>query len=178
MNYFYNIEDLIFDCIDFATTHEDHAVVICGYETALEIVNSALKYTDFELKEFDSESIALPFIIDFYYDNEYNDHELWVVSAINNKGRYMAPVSDHVLISTEYVAGFKADHPDTKFIEFKYGPQENEKDYAICLHENGKGFCFCRALPDGEYTFSYQGNKELTEEDIYNILKEYGKVLD
>ena len=39
MNYFYNIEDLIFDCIDFATTHEGHAVVICGYETALEIVN-------------------------------------------------------------------------------------------------------------------------------------------
>ena len=174
MKYFYNIEEIVFDCLKYVDKTLGHVVIICNYEMAIGLVNEVVKYTDFVLKEFENGSNCEgPFIVDMYSDNE-----LWVLSALNGSGKYLAPDCDHIFIAGDFAAGFKAQWPDVDFTEFRMGEPE-ETDYCICMNADEKGFCFCRNLSDGHsYQLVYKGNEKLTERDAYNIVSDYGYLED
>ena len=172
MKYFYDVGDIVTDCLKHIDEAKDHAVVVCNYEMVLDFVNEILKNTDLVLKEFDTETDCEgPFIVDIWYDGE-----LYILGALTSKGKYFNPSCDYILVSNEYADGFKKDWPDANFIEFKCGMEEPD-DYVICMNEDNKGFCSCRELPDGMGTtqFVYRGTEKLTNNDVHRILWEYGK---
>lgn len=172
MNYYYNISDIVYDCIDYVeTVEDDSAAVICEYEVALEIINYVLKNTPYTLGNCIIEDDGLPVMVDFYPDG------IMVSSAYDIRThKFLGGFCGHILVDTIIAKDYLVDHPDDKIIEFMCGDLGYGDDYAICMHEDNKGFCFCKTTKDGEYTFSYQTNKVLKPDDVYDILKSYGKV--
>ncbi len=162
------IKDLAMDCISLITDNDEFGSIVCDYETANELVNYIIKNTDYTLVECVMDG-SEPVTVDIFGDKEVS-----VFPIINDKGKYMSACSDYCMIAREFADAYAEDNPNDSFITFVVTDrEENSTDWTVCVHEDKKGFCYCRTTKYGDFSFSYRGNEVLTDNDIHRILEKY-----
>ncbi len=161
------INDLAKDCLSL-TGDEQFASVICSYETAHKLVNYIVKNTPASLGECIMDG-SEPVVVDIY-----GGGEVCAFPAVNNDGDLMSGCADYCLVEREFSDKYVDDNPDDSFITFVVTDrEENSTDWTVCVHEDKKGFCYCRTTKYGDFSFSYRGNEVLTDNDIHRILEKY-----
>ena len=149
--------------------------VVGTYETIIKIFNDLIKSTDADFVAGEIYSPDWDNYDDAYF-LEYTDEKIWLGKAIwEGHDCYIQFDSNTVYVEEEFLDKyFVRDNDNNKLIVFKYAEEEFADDnYCMCLSEDGKGFTLCVEDEFGHSKFKYQGTKELTEKDAWEIIEKY-----
>ena len=161
--------------MDIAECKDSVSVAVVGsYETIVEIFNILMKSTDAEFVAGEIHPSYWDNYEDAYY-LKYSNDELWLGKAVwENHDSYVLFDDDNVYVEEDYLDKYIESNNNDNLIVFCYGEEKNTDDnYCMCLSEDGKGFTFCVEDEFGHGKFKYQGTKELTEKDAWEIIEKY-----
>lgn len=177
MELFYDVMSLE-DSEPFVTVIADHALI---WDFAIELFNS-FEYTpgmmDFDLSSYDRELLLS---VDFK-EKTVEIEEAYMKDIGVYKGA-SGIVYIHDLVNSKCVNDLKNNqYVNPKLIVFTFDDdyeslEDDCDDHQSCMNwdEDKRGFTYCECCGDSRSKFAYRGNRELSTEDAYAIIRAYIK---
>ena len=167
-------EDLIMEHI--MLDESDQLLVVGYYETIISAINFLIKeydvnFTGGEIIDPDYDGYEDSYYLEFY------DDEFSVGKTYNEKlDEYLMFDIDTVFVEEDFVDDFLRTNKPDHLVVFGFNDIAGDDydfmndDGCVCIDEDKKGFSLCIHDDYGHTKFRYRGCKELSHDDIQEIL--------
>ena len=173
-----DISQITNEIIQLTTDFEKDALIVGYYETIVDAFNIIMKLTDNNFvfgelhpAEFDGYDDA------YYLECTGGEISLGKVRW-SDKDKYIMFEFDKAFVEEDFIDDFLTNNEPNGVVVFGFDDidrddNEDDNDFTICMDDDRNGFCFCIQDDCGHTKFKYRGSKELSDDDVMKIIRDY-----